>query len=373
MKDKLKIIVFSCVAVTAAFALAAGVYIALKFAHGPSAPTGAETSELGTDISDTLPVDSETDAESISETEAYISSEPQDTERETDEQGPSGDELDRKCREIASWVEANTPIYRKTETNELGEELESEYKPPVAFYYLDLESGRSMAYNEDRVFFAASVIKAPYVMYALREAEEDPKREDYRLDNIFVYTEDKYKEGSGVIQKSEFGTEYTYEDLLRLTVTQSDNIAFAYLRTVYSRKGFNEFSESLGVTTPTKSLYKITAAESAAYLSEIYNYFLGGSEGALMLREWMMSTNHRIMIPRALSPTPVAHKYGWDIDAYHDTAVVFDDHPYALVILTELDNGSGADNKFIRELAVRIDEAHREAWEKGTDDDTAVS
>ncbi len=38
--------------------------------------------------------------------------------------------------------------------------------------------------------------------------------------------------------------------------------------------------------------------------------------------------------------------------------------------MTELDNGSGADNKFIRELAKMLDEAHREVWsevENGTD------
>ena len=65
------------------------------------------------------------------------------------------------------------------------------------------------------------------------------------------------------------------------------------------------------------------------------------------------------MIPHAVK-SPVANKYGWDLGAYHDMGVVFHEHPYIVVVMTELENGSSADNKFIRNLIKQIEAVHEE-------------
>lgn len=380
-KEIRKTIIFAAAAVLTALVLAFAVCFALKFSFSEDVAAGTDTESTGQTEYASPITDGQTHDKLLPlATSAETPATEIETEIGRDINDPAFFEnaFREKSREIAEWVEANTPLYRtEAETDEDGNVTgESEVgKREVAFFCLDLETGTAMKYNEDHVFFSASIIKEPYILYALKEIERakeegnaDPK---YDLDSVFTYTEDSYKEGSGVIQKSEYGTQYTYLDLFRLTITQSDNVAFYFIRNLYGKKGFNEFSKSLGVYNPTKSLYKISASEAAAYLAETYRYFECGSEYALMLKKWMMSTNHRIMIPSALKPTPVAHKYGWDEKAYHDSAVVFDTHPYVLVIMTELDNGSGADNKFIRELAKMLDEAHREVWnevENGTDE-----
>lgn len=381
MKEKeiKKTIIFAAVAVLTALALALAVYFALKFSFGKdvSAETDTEKDRQTEYAPPTTDKQTHETLLPLETSEELTEAETTESRRDISDPAFFEDAYREKSREIAEWVEANTPVYRtEIETDGDGNVVResAEEKREIAFFCLDLETGEAMKYNEDHVFFSASVIKEPYILYALKEVEKakeegntDPK---YDLESIFTYTEDKYKEGSGVILKSEYGTQYTYLDLFRLAITQSDNIAFSFIRNLYGKNGFNDFSKSLGVYNPTKSLYKISAAEAAAYFAETYEYFESGSEYALMLKKWMMSTNHRIMIPSALKPTPVAHKYGWDEKAYHDSAVVFDAHPYVLVILTELDNGSGADNKFIRELAKKLDEAHREVWsvvENGTD------
>lgn len=269
-------------------------------------------------------------------------------------------------REIATWIEQTTPIYQKVaETDEEGNEISQaeSYKPPVAFYYMDIASGHTMEYNTEYIFYTASVIKEPYVLFALMEIEKaelagDVKDTKFDVDKTFIYTEDKYKSGSGIIQNSEFGSAYTYYDLLKLTIMHSDNIAFSELRNIFGRKGFNVFSESIGVENPQKKLYSANAREMGAYLLETYKYFESGGKYADDLKNWMLGTNHRIMIPSAVKPFPVANKYGWDIGAYHDIAIVFDEHPYLLVIMTELENGTRDDNIFIRELAAKINEIH---------------
>ncbi len=279
------------------------------------------------------------------------------------------EKLDLLSSQIISWLEEAIPTYKtEFETDIEGNVISQtvEYKPSVAFYYMDLDSGCTMQYNADRVFYTASIIKEPYILWALMEIERAEQNSDvagtkFDVTSVFEYTEDKFKSGSGIIQNSEYGTLYSYHDLLRLSITHSDNVAFAELRNIYGRTGFNSFSEAIGVKSPQKKLYSANAQEMGAYLRETYQYFESGSKYANELKSWMLDTNHRIMIPMALKPTKVANKYGWDVGAYHDMGIVFDNAPYILVIMTELDCGTKDDNIFIRELAARIDSAHKTA------------
>lgn len=279
---------------------------------------------------------------------------------------------DVRVKEIEDYIKRNTPTYQKEiipdETDAAPVETEplyEEYTPEVSFYYMDIESGVTMSYNGDKVLYSASLIKQPFILWALKTIEAEEAKADFEegstfdVNRIFTYQKENFRQGSGVIQKSEYGTEYTYLDLLKLTITKSDNVAFYELRKSYGTKGFFAFCESLGVKSPQRSLYNLSAAECAIFLKETYEYFESGSKYADLLREWMQSTNHRIMLPHALK-SPVANKYGWDINAYHDMGVVFHEHPYILVIMTGLENGSSADNAFIRNLAKRVEAVHEE-------------
>lgn len=330
-----------------------------------STPAGADTSSALSDKSD----GSTSAATDTDEPDNTDEPSPPDTEPHSDGAEKQA-ELDAFSAELSDWIEKNTPLYYKdAETDESGEEISpaSSYRPRVAFYYRDITSGFEMKYMEDSVFFAASVIKEPYVLWLLRRIEEEEKNglpdAKYNVENVFVYTEDKYKPGSGVIQASEFGTEYTYLDLMRLTVTQSDNIAFAELRRIFGMSGFNEYMNENGIVNPPRKLYSVSASDAAKYMCLTYEYFSEETKYSALLRQWMLATNHRIMIPSAVKPTAAANKYGWDSGAYHDTAIVFDENPYVLVILTELDHGTAADNAFIRSLAGKINEIHKTVFD----------
>lgn len=359
MKENRKHILIVSLITVAAAALLAVLYIVYLNVFD-SVPSGAET-QSDTEESDTYTETDYVTTDILLDSETAVDTEPLTPEEIVQAQ------FDERLGDISEWIETAMPIYKtEAETDETGETVkeDEEYLPYVSFYYKDLVTGYVMAYNAEDVHYTASIIKEPYVLWALKEIEAAAENQEieegskFDLGSIFVYTEDKFKEGSGVIKSSEFGTEYTYLDLFRLAITQSDNVAFAELRNIYGRPGFYAFSEELGVISPKKSFYSLNAREMGAYLEETYKYFESESEYALMLKKWMLSTNHRIMIPRALSPIPVANKYGWDADAYHDAAVVLDDSPYVLVIMTGLDHGTSKDNTFIRELASKIHTAH---------------
>ncbi len=279
--------------------------------------------------------------------------------------------IEKYSLQIEDYVNSSRPLYNKMVDglDEDGETEEISYYPEIAFSYYDIENGYELSYNGDRVFYSASIIKAPYILYILREIDEKKSDESFDFDGsiydmqrAFVYTEEKFVEGSGIIQKSEFGTVYTYEDLVRLSITKSDNIAFNQLRRIFGRDGFYDYMSSIGVESPRKKFYSLTADEATKCMLEIYGYFESGTENALMLSEWMQTGTHRVMIPTAVKPTPVASKYGWDLEAYHDMTIVFDDHPFTLSILTELENGSSYDNKFIRNIAKMVYEMHKELY-----------
>lgn len=77
------------------------------------------------------------------------------------------------------------------------------------------------------------------------------------------------------------------------------------------------------------------------------------------MKEAMLHSNYPVMITPAVSPTPVAHKYGWDVDAYHDAAIVYDEHPYILVIMTDYDTGGDKVNSYIHKITRLINEIHK--------------
>ena len=53
-----------------------------------------------------------------------------------------------------------------------------------------------------------------------------------------------------------------------------------------------------------------------------------------MLLDSMKKANYTVLIPQAAGDTETAHKYGWDAKAYHDMAIVMDERPYVLCIMT---------------------------------------
>lgn len=358
--QKSNIILFTALAVCIIAAFSVGIYVLLS---GNDEKTVYVDTEKITEtetkvITDIITEPIQTEAETISPPESDTEEIAFDEER--------NELLKSFYAALSFWIESESPIYQnEAETDADGNEIApaESFKPPVAFYYMDIESGNIMEYNSEYVFYTASIIKAPYVLWTLKEiekaeAEGDVKGTKFDVDKVFIYTEDKFKEGSGIIQNSEFGSAYTYYDLLKLAIMHSDNVAFAELRNVFGRNGFNEFSESIGVKSPQKKLYSANAREMGAYLLEIYKYYESGGKYSEALKSWMLGTNHRIMIPSAVKPSKAANKYGWDFDAYHDMAIVFDEHPYLLVIMTELENGTKADNTFIRDLASKINEIH---------------
>mgnify|MGYP004670558029 CR=1 FL=1 len=274
-----------------------------------------------------------------------------------------------------------------TETS--GTETEEVY-PTIAIYYEDLVTGYSFTYNENEVMYSASLIKAPYLYAVIREIDdfetnkhdfaadgtplydeegvplfegEHPNYDEngkirysederkYDLDEVWTYDpETMFEEGSGKIQYESKGFTLTIRELIEYTLLYSDNIAFRQLRERFGMDSFYALVGRLGIQGTKSGFMQLSAADCAAFLRDLYAYMETEASWAIFLGDTMTRSMHTVMIQAAVSPTPCAHKYGWDTEAYHDMAIVFDTHPYVMVVMTDLDGGGEAVNTYIRTL-----------------------
>lgn len=326
-------------------------------------------------------------------------------------------EEEAPLRRIAKTDEEGNPV-APPEGREIVREDEDAYYiyPRMALYYEDLSTGYRLAYGENETFFSASLIKAPYLLWLLEKisaeedaaiaraeaaaaetttaetaaapettapetaaaetaaaettaAETEPARpamlfedERYDLSRIFTYTEDKKREGSGVIQYEPEGTEYTYRELCELAIRKSDNVAFGELRNVFGYSDFYAFNTRLGINSVRRNFNQITAADMAIYLRKMYDFIETDANYGQTFGDWLCSSAHTVMIPYAVYPTRTAHKYGWDEEAYHDAAIVYNEHPYLLVVLTDLDDGGTEVDTYIRDVVKKVNALHKQFY-----------
>ncbi len=233
-----------------------------------------------------------------------------------------------------------------------------EVHPTVAYYTAAIDGSEELAYNADTVLYAASLIKAPYILSVLREIEnfEASAERDadgkilyrawetkYDLDEIWTYDPDTMNtEGSGEIMLKGKGFTLTWRELFEYALLYSDNIAFSQ---IYDRFGFTSFNSlvwQLGIEGQSSGFMYLTARDCGKFLCEIYKYFETGSSYARWMRDLMTRSRYGEMIAVHYPAGMVAHKYGWDVNAFHDMAIVDGEKPYVIVLMTDYEDGGNA-------------------------------
>ena len=225
------------------------------------------------------------------------------------------------------------------------------YEGTFAVGYYDLTSGYTYLYNGTQSFPAASVIKAPYCRYVLELAEQ----RDLDLQATLTYHEGLLVGGTGSIQNAPFGTQYTHEQLIKLAIRQSDNVAFRMLRQVYPPAGFRQYAAAIGITDvagiKNVSSSNLCAVDAITYMKDLYTYITGDNRYGKTLEEHMLRTIN----PMIRSKYPIVRKYGWMEGAYHDMAIIKAPRPYILVILSDRDEGGKEELQIFREISEAIE------------------
>lgn len=277
--------------------------------------------------------------------------------------------------QLNELIDSGAPLnYAGAGTDVLGE------YPKISVFYQDIDTGYCFSKNADTVFSAEGTLKAAFAMTVLSAASDEKAAYDkkcaeliakngadavlpefdpeYDLGMVFTYTEDKAVSGAGVIKDEEFGVEYTHLELLRLLLVYGDCVAYEELKSAYGTAMLRDLSKKIGADTVRFNIKEASAEDIGKLLGKIYEFTESGAEYAGFMKEAMMSSLHTVMIGQGVAPKKVAHKYCWETDGYHDMAIVYGDHPYLLVVMTDMDGGGDDINAYIQSIASLTDKLH---------------
>ena len=212
-----------------------------------------------------------------------------------------------------------------------------------ALYYVDLETGLSMTYNPDRMFAGASLVKAQYLMMIFEMIEQGK----ISLDSKYPYLQSNKRGGTTKIPYDHnYGDMLTLKEIIEYVVWHSDNTGFNMLQvhvpcSIYSLGPWAK--ERYGTTFEYTTCNWLNARGVAECWKEIYHRSVNGDENYAWYVSLLKDANENKFVrgglPKDASGNAiyeVAHKYGMDINASNDAAIVFyNDRPYFLCILTD--------------------------------------
>jgi len=234
----------------------------------------------------------------------------------------------------------------------------------VAVFYKNLDTGFTYVYNPDRVFFAASLAKSNHALYAYALAELGLL--DMR--QVHTYTFQDSWGGTGILRFMPFGREFTTRELLGFSIRESDNAAFRMLVRLLEDKvpTYHEFVRQIGADARViRDVFaqNTHARDAGLWMYAIFNYIESDSRFGHYLKADMLNTaptshpyftrwegSYGFSRPGVRGGTvdtrmlranyPIARKYGWAGNSFHDAGIVYAPSPYILVILSNMERGA---------------------------------
>lgn len=203
----------------------------------------------------------------------------------------------------------------------------------IGFYYKDINTQNEIKYNEDVKFMAASIIKIPILVEALRRLEY---KDISDLEKITI-TKDVKVPSCGALTYMHDGIEVTIRDLCNLMIILSDNTATNVLMDRLGIDEINKTIKSLGLknTVASRKMYDMESkklgkenyfslSDIAIILDAIHNETLISQSVSKEIKDIMkeQQINHKIpyYIPEEVT---VLHKTGEADGITHDIGIVY--------------------------------------------------
>lgn len=242
----------------------------------------------------------------------------------------------------------------KKKIKDLMDMFNSEYYKgnKVAFFYKD--NSNTISYNEEVLFYAASTIKILAILLMFNKIDNN----EFHLDDQILVTMNDLKPDSGIIELQKEDTYYSLEELMRLTITESNNTAYLKIVDLLGGKEvLKEYGLSLGAKytmegKETDSFGITNCSDMFIYISKVIEYINKDSEHSKMYREWMLNTTTK-KVDRENLNGKFLRKGGEFGIAYHEVGFVEANRPYYLIILTQLGE-LDYKNDFINDAAKKI-------------------
>ena len=237
------------------------------------------------------------------------------------------------------------------ELNEAMENLIEQYKGnnEIGIVYKNFSTGYRYAQEDKHYFTAASTIKVIYAMkiYDRIRNGEISKNADIEYNEKFL------EEGNGQITNSQKKDSYKLEYVLQNMIQYSDNTATNMLmgNSATAADLVVKYLASLGAKLPQEEAQnnKITPAMMELVWTKLYKERDKYPE----LIKYLEDSEDGEWIKDGIPNKKVASKYGAIDTNYHDTARVFGDKDYMLLLYT---NNLSKSGQSIKNIAKKIDE-----------------
>lgn len=235
----------------------------------------------------------------------------------------------------------------------------SKYK--VSILYDNLLDDYAVMYNEKENYYSASTVKPAVALYYYTMASKDL----IDLDEKVVFKEKYWNES--IRKRIELDSMVSLRTLVYYSLRYSDNGAHKLLVEHVGYKVLNNFvKENLTIqnTFFPNSLYgNINAIDGTTLIKAVYHFIEENGELGQELKGYMTKIN---IMTLKLEGIEIAQKYGWWKEVFHTLGIIYDHHPYTLVVLTK----HGENDEYysvIKKINQKIANFHSDYMNKKTD------
>lgn len=202
----------------------------------------------------------------------------------------------------------------------------------ISIYINKFDDTENYLYNTSTNFFAASIYKIPLVMIYYEHIYEG----QYSLEDTIKY-EDYHNEGESIIANNfPIGSYIDLQTLLDYTIIYSDNTAAHML--FENLGGWLEYKHQISKYSNNiseRDFYSYDNILNANYINDVMVYLYDHIEKFNKLLK-----NMKIVMPndylKKYVNGDIAQKYGSYENATNAVGIVFGNHPYSIVIFTNL-------------------------------------
>lgn len=230
----------------------------------------------------------------------------------------------------------------------------------ASVYVRMLNDGAWFGIDERERFTPGSLLKVPLALSLMRVADNDP---------TFGGATYTYNDSPPAISTAfppekyaEVGKEYTFPELLELSLAYSDNVATIMLAQLIDRPTLDAAYSDLGIEVPgTGDTYTSSVRTYASFFRILYNgTYLSHKSSQYVLSLLTKSSFKQGIVAGVPDGVVIAHKFGerehvGELPQLHDCGIVYTEQPYVVCVMLR--------GKTISELPEVIANISREVYE----------
>lgn len=252
-----------------------------------------------------------------------------------------------KC--LIEKYQKTTEVENKITT--LNSYIKNNYPYSSVLYY-DLKTGLKYVYNENVVYYGASLIKTLDALYIYNKALED----NTVLDNELTYTSSYQRASSLGMQNYTFGTKVSIRNLVKYAISVSDNSAHQMLVNYIGFSKLKAYGNSIGndyTLIGGDNYGNIDLDDAFNYMVELNKFINNNKTLGAELKTYFDNTYDNFLDLENLN---VIHKYGYYNSYFHDIGIAEDNDPYIIIVLTNY--GFNNFEVIVNNISKKINELH---------------